>query len=1351
MRKEEEKFASLVPLPDYKLCGYLTTVVSSIHSYAKTLEFGTILHICTDGSHVGFKTHSGLFLKSISDPGYSNGDANSNSKESPVMKKKKKKVVKNGKSVKTVKNIFHGNGTVSVIHQLKRLVNQKCLKIVATVVGTSISDNKFRVAVLVDAYLPVALWSGWQFPRSSTTAASLFRHLSCDWSERNLIMMDGYYKDGVTSNKSLWDVADCHALGCKLHSVIPDSSNEKGFELHEIFKSLPCLGEDVKNVSSSITPKDMTPGTGIWDLPDEIVIRILSTLRPIDLVRASATCRHLRLLSVSVMPCIKLRLFPHQQAAVEWMVKREQKAAPLRHPLYLDFLTEDGSVFYINIVSGELVTGSAPMINDFRGGMFCDEPGLGKTVTALSLILKTQGTLPEPPEGAKIIWCLHNGDQKYGYYECSGSRYFGPAFRSPGIRCLSQSDRRSHFSPDDVIPKDHFTPKREKLSTSGEQSALSLSSCLESAGPSSSEHSPSTPTITSCLFRCSRSSNRVKRNLLPIYEYESTSRYLEDNKGKYAGKRKSLENNECSVALNKQIGRKKKKLDLGNEYVVYNENWIQCDSCHKWRRLTDDHLAKSTTAWFCSLNSDPLFQSCNTPEESWDYREPVVYFPGFCSKESPGELPQNVTFFTSVLKEHYALLNCQTKKALTWLARLPYQRLLEMEKVGLVRPGQVSTKEAIGFNKIFEAFGFVKKVKQGVCRWFYPKILDNLVFDLPALRIALCEPLDTFRMYLSRATLVVVPSNLVDHWIAQIQKHVKPGQLRVYIWTDHKKPAVHNLAWDYDVVITTFSRLSAEWNPHKRSFLMQIHWMRVMLDEGHTLGSSVNLSNKMQMAVSLSASNRWILTGTPTPNTPSSQLSHLQPILKFLHDDVYGENSKNWEAGILKPFEAHMEEGKVRLLQVLKRCMISARKADIQCIPPCIKKTTFIDFTEEHSKTYNELVVTVRRNILMADWNDPSHVESLLNPKQWKFRTSTIRNVRLSCCVGGHIKVSDVGQEIQETMDILVQNGLAYLSEEYALIRYCLSFGGDCQRCKEWCRLPIVTPCRHLLCLDCVALDSERCAFPGCGYSYEMQNPEIRTRVENPNPKWPVPKDLIELQPSYKQDSWNSDWQSTSSSKVAYLVQRLKEIQDASRKIVCSRIEGNHVEKSFDVFFPQEPSRKPSIDSSKAPCEKVLIFSQFLEHIHVIEQQLAIADIRYVGMFSPMNGNNKKKALTTFQDDPSCMVLVMDGSAALGLDLSFVTHVFLMEPIWDRSMEEQVISRAHRMGAVRPIHVETLAMRGTIEEQMMEFLQNVDECRRLSKEEHEKTEHEGARAQRSLHDFAERTYLTHLSMVRTKA
>lgn len=90
-----------------------------------------------------------------------------------------------------------------------------------------------------------------------------------------------------------------------------------------------------------------------------------------------------------------------------------------------------------------------------------------------------------------------------------------------------------------------------------------------------------------------------------------------------------------------------------------------------------------------------------------------------------------------------------------------------------------------------------------------------------------------------------------------------------------------------------------------------------------------------------------------------------------------------------------------------------------------------------------------------------------------------------------------------------------FLYEVCVLIRYCICF----VRCKEWCRLPVITPCKHLLCLDCVGLDSERCTYPECGNLYEMQTPDTLTRPENPNPKWPVPKDLIELQPSYKQAS----------------------------------------------------------------------------------------------------------------------------------------------------------------------------------------------------------------------------------------
>lgn len=140
------------------------------------------------------------------------------------------------------------------------------------------------------------------------------------------------------------------------------------------------------------------------------------------------------------------------------------------------------------------------------------------------------------------------------------------------------------------------------------------------------------------------------------------------------------------------------------------------------------------------------------------------------------------------------------------------------------------------------------------------------------------------------------------------------------------------------------------------------------------------------------------------------------------------------------------------------------------------------------------------------------------------------------------------------------------------------------------------------------------------------------------------------------QDDWDPDWQSTSSSKVSYLVQRLKSLQEANRKLDCREIVSNFDEFStFDIrdcdFFVEGVCRQQN-DISCMP-DKVIIFSQFLEHIHVIEQQVSViqfnvflsyihvgleipstnffisklqlktAGIEYVGMYSPMHSGNK--------------------------------------------------------------------------------------------------------------------------------
>lgn len=68
----------------------------------------------------------------------------------------------------------------------------------------------------------------------------------------------------------------------------------------------------------------------------------------------------------------------------------------------------------------------------------------------------------------------------------------------------------------------------------------------------------------------------------------------------------------------------------------------------------------------------------------------------------------------------------------------------------------------------------------------------------------------------------------------------------------------------------------------------------------------------------------------------------------------------------------------------------------------------------------------------------------------------------------------------------------------------------------------------------------------------------------------------------------------------------------------------------------------------------------------------------------------------------------MDESGAVGLDLSMVSWVFLMEPLADRSLEKQIVSRAHRMGAQDSVQVEVLAMKDSAEELLVSLCKEQD-------------------------------------------
>lgn len=80
-----------------------------------------------------------------------------------------------------------------VVRLLRTLVANRCVEVEGTLLrvvtrragegdGDGDGDGaevEARAVLLIDVYLPVAAWSGWQFPRSRSAAAAVFKHVRC--------------------------------------------------------------------------------------------------------------------------------------------------------------------------------------------------------------------------------------------------------------------------------------------------------------------------------------------------------------------------------------------------------------------------------------------------------------------------------------------------------------------------------------------------------------------------------------------------------------------------------------------------------------------------------------------------------------------------------------------------------------------------------------------------------------------------------------------------------------------------------------------------------------------------------------------------------------------------------------------------------------------------------------------------------------------------------------------------------------------------------------------------------------------------------------------------------------------
>ncbi|NEN23268.1 DEAD/DEAH box helicase [Cryomorpha ignava] len=140
-------------------------------------------------------------------------------------------------------------------------------------------------------------------------------------------------------------------------------------------------------------------------------------------------------------------------------------------------------------------------------------------------------------------------------------------------------------------------------------------------------------------------------------------------------------------------------------------------------------------------------------------------------------------------------------------------------------------------------------------------------------------------------------------------------------------------------------------------------------------------------------------------------------------------------------------------------------------------------------------------------------------------------------------------------------------------------------------------------------------------------------------------------------------------------------------------------------------SSKPSIKidnlietlTSDLANHKVLVFSQFLGTMDLLSEAFEKNEITFRRFSGKTTAKERIRLVSEFQEKDSdiqvFLLSLMAGNS--GINLTNANYVFLMEPWWNKAVQQQAIDRTHRIGQDQKVFAYNMICKDTIEEKIM--------------------------------------------------
>lgn len=117
---------------------------------------------------------------------------------------------------------------------------------------------------------------------------------------------------------------------------------------------------------------------------------------------------------------------------------------------------------------------------------------------------------------------------------------------------------------------------------------------------------------------------------------------------------------------------------------------------------------------------------------------------------------------------------------------------------------------------------------------------------------------------------------------------------------------------------------------------------------------------------------------------------------------------------------------------------------------------------------------------------------------------------------------------------------------------------------------------------------------------------------------------------------------------------------------------------------------------------KILLFSQFVQTLRIIEEHLIAEGLKY----SYLDGKSRDRGgiVKQFQEDSEVKIFLISLKAGgVGINLTAADYVILFDPWWNPAVEQQAVDRSHRIGQDKKVIVYKPIVQGTVEEKILEL------------------------------------------------